>query len=105
MEMTEVEEARAALAKAEANAMKKLGWRSIKSAPKDGSKLHLWMQIYPSPASMGMSDAFAMPDAWFDGANWVHWFRGKPAQLDHNYITHWQPASNALPADMDIWRE
>lgn len=69
------------------------GWKSIKSAPRDGSVIDVWLTIHPSPHSMGMGDSFGVPDAWFENGKWVHTYRGKPTELDASYITHWRPRS------------
>jgi hypothetical protein len=66
------------------------GWESIKSAPRDGTVIDVWLEINASPRSMGISDSFGVPDAWFKGGKWVHTYRGKPTELDESYITHWR---------------
>lgn len=101
---TAVEKAELALEKAKRAEQKALGWRSMKSAPKDGTRVHLWMEVYASPMSFGMADQFAVPDAWWDGAKWVHEYRGQPAELRSNYIANWMPASQKIPQDVEIWR-
>lgn len=70
---------------------KRKGWKPIKSAPRDGTIIDLWLEIYASPMSMGMSDSFGVPDAWFADGKWVHTYRGKPTELETSYITHWRP--------------
>lgn len=66
-------------------------WKSIKSAPRDGTIIDLWLSIHASPMSMGMSDDFGVPDAWFQSGKWVHTYCGKPTELEVGYITHWRP--------------
>lgn len=66
------------------------GWKPIKSAPRDGTIVDLWLEINPSPRSMGMGDSFGVPDAWFRDGEWVHTYRGKPMRLETSYITHWR---------------
>lgn len=68
-------------------------WKPIESAPRDGTVIDVWMEIHPSPRSMGMGDSFGVPDAWFSEGKWVHMHRGNPAELEHSYITHWRPKS------------
>lgn len=65
-------------------------WRKIDSAPKDGTVIDLWLSIHASPLSMGMSDEFGVPDAWWDGSRWVHTYRGRPTELYGHYVTHWR---------------
>lgn len=67
------------------------GWKNIKSAPRDGTIIDLWLEVHPSPLSMGLGDSFGVPDAWFQDGKWVHTYRGKPTELDRSYITHWRP--------------
>lgn len=67
------------------------GWKTIKSAPLDGTVVDVWLEIYPSARSMGMGDAFGVPDAWFKDGKWVHMYRGAPTELERSYITHWRP--------------
>mgnify|MGYP001582442452 CR=1 FL=1 len=66
-------------------------WKPMKSAPRDGTVVDLWLEIRASPTSMGMSDSFGVPDAWFADGKWVHTYRGKPTELNTAYITHWRP--------------
>lgn len=65
-------------------------WRLIKSAPRDGTVIDVWLDISPSPLSMGIGDSFGVPDAWFADGMWVHTYRGKPTELRSDYITHWR---------------
>lgn len=66
------------------------GWFPIKTAPRDGTVIDLWLTIHASPRSMGMGDCFGVPDAWFENGKWVHIYRGKSAELESDYITHWR---------------
>ena len=44
-------------------------WNPIKSAPRDGTLIDLWLVVHASPRSFGMGDEYGVPDAWFqDGA-------------------------------------
>lgn len=72
-------------------------WQPIESAPKDGTKVDLWLEFYASPASMGMSDSFRMPECYYatiEGkTGWFHLDGMKQNQLfdEYEYITHWMP--------------
>lgn len=68
-------------------------WKPIKSAPRDGTVIDVWLSIHASPLSMGMRDSFGVPDTWFDAGKWVHTYKGEPTELNRNYITHWRPKS------------
>jgi hypothetical protein len=85
-------------------------WRTIgRCKVADGVRVTLWLAWGASPLTIGMGDAFAVRDCWREGGRWVHMFRGKPAELASNYITHWRP-SDAEPtagphgAYLDWWR-
>lgn len=67
------------------------GWRTIKTAPRDGTVIDVWLDINPSPLSMGMGDSFGVPDAWFENGKWVHMYKGTATELDRHYITLWRP--------------
>lgn len=68
------------------------GWFPIKTAPRDGTVIDLWLNVYATPRSMGIGDSFGVPDAWFENGKWVHaHLLGKPAALEKDYITHWRP--------------
>ena len=67
------------------------GWKPIKSAPRDGTVIDLWLEIHASPMSMGWADSFGVPDAWFQDGKWVHTYRGKPTELQTDYIKKWRP--------------
>lgn len=73
--------------------MKKPG-NAIKSAPKNGTKVDLYIEIHASPRSFGMSDSFWASYCWWDGKNWVHLHRGKPTEIFTNYVTRWAPAGS-----------
>lgn len=77
---------------------KKGRWLKIDSAPRDGTIIDLWLSIYASPLSMGWSDEFGVPDAWWADGKWVHTYRGKPTELQSAYITHWRPKRIVQPA-------
>ena len=67
-------------------------WKSIRSAPKDGTKIDLWLNIHASPMSMGFSDSFRVIDCWFREGKWFHWQDMKgDMELRSEYITHWMP--------------
>lgn len=68
-----------------------LGWASIRTwkpgiAPRF---VTLWLDISPSARSMGWGDAFAVRDCWHEKGHWFHIYRGSPARLERDYITHW----------------
>jgi len=67
------------------------GWRTIESAPKNGTPVDLWCRSAGLYAGNGMS---RVPDCWFSGA---HWWRYDEQYGDdqcrsrvHN-ATHWRP--------------
>lgn len=70
-------------------------WRPIKefrgeTDPYDERRqVDLWVQIYASPRSMGMSDAFRVPNCWKKDGKWFHWHNKEESQLFPDYITHW----------------
>lgn len=70
-------------------------WKPIDTAPKDvpqSRPVDLWLHVYASPRSMGMSDSFRVVDCWRRGDEWVHLHNGTPEALFDDYITHWMPA-------------
>lgn len=71
-----------------------MGWMPIETAPRDGTKVDVWMEVYPSPRSMGWGDSFRACDVWWADGAWVRMHQGKPTELFDGYITHWMP----LPA-------
>jgi hypothetical protein len=71
------------------------GWRSIESAPRDGSPVDLWLEIYASPRSMGFSDSFRVVDAHWSGTAWVHMHKGKLEDLYEPYVRFWRPIPTA----------
>lgn len=86
------------------------GWKVAKQKPPVNEVVDVWMRIAPSALSMGMSDEFGVPDAWWDGAKWRHMYRGAAAELDSSYVSHWRqrqpgalrfgPGWSAAPAHM-----
>lgn len=67
-------------------------WRSIKTAPKDGTKIDIWMTVHASPLSFGMSDAWRIIDVYYRDEAWFHFWEGREQELNEYYITHWMPA-------------
>lgn len=74
------------------------GWRAIKDAPRDGTVIDVWVKIHASPMSMGFSDEFGVPDAWFENGKWVHMYRGRATELYTHYVTHWRPKKSTPAA-------
>lgn len=70
-------------------------WKQIKtyrgrSYPGVGM-VDLWMQWGAWPSTMGMADAFRVPDCWKKDGKWFHYNKGDVAELNIEYITHWMP--------------
>lgn len=75
-------------------------WRSIKSfrgktSEFGGPYVDLWLQIYASPRSFGMSDAFRVVECWRKDGKWFHLQDGKAEELYGDYVTHWMPTPKA----------
>lgn len=78
--------------------LKAAGWRKISSAPKDGTHVDLWLHIYASPRSMGMTDDFEVSDAHYTDGHWRHMHKGNPEEeLYDDYVTHWRPIKELKP--------
>lgn len=71
----------------------KTNWQPIKTAPRDGTHVDLWLHIYASSRSMGWEDSFRVINAYWkdgeDGPGWYHLHEGKEKQLFEDYVTHW----------------
>lgn len=67
------------------------GWVSVEKAlPPENKHVTIWVDIYASPRSMGMSDSSPEPDCWLSGGRWVHVYKDKIAEIYHDYVTHWK---------------
>ena len=67
-------------------------WRPIKTfRGPNRREVDVWMHIYASPRSMGMSDSFRVTNAYKVNGKWFHLFNGKEEELYSDYITHWMP--------------
>lgn len=66
-------------------------WKPIKTFDSpDRQEVDLWMDIYASPRSMGMSEAFRVIDAYRVDGRWFHRVEnGIEKELFSDYITHW----------------
>lgn len=82
--------------------MTMLDWSQIKDAPRDGTKIDVWINIYPSARSMGFSDQFREPNIWFEDGKWVHLHRGEIKEIHSDIITHWVPAGAEAPENPDV---
>lgn len=68
------------------------GWLNTSDFDRpDREKVNVWLTIYPSPRSMGMGDAYEVPEAWRQDGKWFHVHDGKEAELYSDYVTHWRP--------------
>jgi len=67
-------------------------WKPIKSfnGP-DFKEVDIWMQVYASPRSFGISDSFRVVEAYRKDGKWFHLHKGKEMELYADYITHWMP--------------
>ena len=66
-------------------------WQPIETAPKDGTRVDLWLRVHASPRSFGFSDAFRVPEGYFQDGVWGHSQGGSFRELYQPYITHWMP--------------
>lgn len=74
-------------------------WKPIESFDEpDRQSVDLWMYIYASPRSMGMSDAFRVMDAFREDGKWFHWDGGKKKELHGEYVKFWMPIPEPPPA-------
>jgi hypothetical protein len=70
-------------------------WRPIKTfRGHDYKQVDLWLHIYASPLSMGMSDSFRIVDAYRKNGKWFHLDKSEERELASEYITHWAPIPN-----------
>jgi hypothetical protein len=65
-------------------------WRPIAEAPKDGTKVDLWMEI--SPRSDGWGDSYRVTDAWWSESKkrWMYSQGNETFTLFHEYAIHWR---------------
>ena len=69
--------------------------------PEELQKVDIWISVYASPLSMGMSDAWREIECWREGKKWFHYnnMRGSiKDELEVSYITHWRESPPA-PGD------
>lgn len=74
----------------------------MKSAPRDGEKIDIWMEIPASPRSMGMGDEFWVTDCWWQTPSWVHAHHGKNEPLHPDYLGGWLPAGSKKPEEDSV---
>src|ERR1700753_2281875 len=68
------------------------GWRSVRrSKPANGAIVDVWLRWGASARTMGWSDSFGVPDAWREGDRWLHTYRGKPTELNREFVSPWRP--------------
>ena len=76
-------------------------WREI-SEWRDGidpSEVDLWFNVWASPLSMGIADAWRATDCYRSNGKW----QDKGGALTERYITHWMPTPPApLPSAAEI---
>jgi hypothetical protein len=83
--------------------LKKAG-EPIKTAPFDGTKIDLWLEIPSSATSMGWADQFWVTDCWWQDRCWVHRHHGKDMALNRDYVKRWLPAGTEKPEGDDVHR-
>jgi hypothetical protein len=76
------------------------GWKKIQNFKlPDLEKVNIWLTIWASPRSMGMGDAFEVPDAWRLNGKWFHVHNGKDTEIYADYVTHWRPVRTSKPGE------
>jgi hypothetical protein len=67
----------------------------------DRELVNIWLTVYASPRSMGMSDAYEVPEAWRQNGKWFHVHNGKEMEIFNDYVTHYRPVRdvNASPPE------
>ena len=64
-------------------------WKPIKTCHvEDFVKVDLWFDVWASPLSMGIADAWRAIDCWRQGGHWYD----AGGLLAEKYITHWLPS-------------
>jgi hypothetical protein len=76
-------------------------WQPIETAPRDGTKVDVWLNVHASPRSFGMSDAWREIDCYFRDGAWFHIHECKEKELHAPYITHWMPIPDT-PTDAPV---
>lgn len=68
-------------------------WQQIDTAPKDGTRIDLWLTVTASPRSFGISDAWRVIDCYWHWTKegWYHLHEGEEKELYGPYVTHWMP--------------
>ncbi len=67
-------------------------WRPIETfVGNDYERVDLWVDVWASPRSMGMADAWRATDCWRQDGKW----HDKGGELYQHYITHWMPIPEA----------
>jgi len=80
----------------------KSGWKPIARPPRntdEGNPVDLWISVWASPLSMGMADAWRIPDCWLKDGKWVHRHENEIKELEARYLTHW-----IRPPKRGTWR-
>ncbi len=65
------------------------GWRKIETAPKDGTRIDVWVD-----GSSVHGASFRETEAWYEDGDWFALFGGNFRQRIGVPVTHWLP----LPA-------
>ena len=74
----------------------KQGWKKVSTYKgPDGEKVSLWFDVWASPLSMGMADAWDAENCWRESGEWFD----AGGRLETRYITHWRPLT-AIAADV-----
>ncbi len=68
-------------------------WIKIKpyKGPSWPTNVDLWLDIWASPMSLGIADAFRVPEAYHRNGKWFNLVNGKEEEIRSEYITHWMP--------------
>lgn len=69
----------------------KQGWRKISTYTNesDDEKVNLWFDVWASPRSFGIADAWEAKNCWRENGKWFD----DDGELEQRYITHWRLAS------------
>ena len=64
------------------------GWKNLRLCKvPDGERVNLWFDVWASPLSFGISDAWEAENCWRIDDQWYD----AGGLLERRYITHWRP--------------
>jgi hypothetical protein len=65
-------------------------YEDIATAPRDGTRIDLWLVVEPSPRAIRTPQSLIVPNCWYESGAWVHRTKNKIEPVHAHSIVGWR---------------